>query len=210
MYHFRQAQNYTPASRNAADLIVIHTMETPEAAKQALGCARWFAGELAPRFPAPRASAHFCVDADEVIQCVRVQDVAWHAPGANRNGVGIEHAGRARQTPEEWADDYSASMLARSAILCAELCFGLSIPVRFVDAGELAQNMTHEKLRRGITTHAEVTRAFPKLGTHTDPGPHFPMGAYLEAVREGVRELERQACEAGPITGRDFARRFYQ
>ena len=31
----------------------------------------------------------------------------FHAPGANHNGIGLEHAGYARQSAEDWADAFS-------------------------------------------------------------------------------------------------------
>ena len=72
------------------DLLVIHTMEAPEKPDTAENVAKWFAGSTAPQ-----ASAHYCIDADSIVQCVQDRDVAWHAPGANHNGLGFEHAGTA-------------------------------------------------------------------------------------------------------------------
>ena len=101
-------------------------------------------------------SAHYCVDADSIVQCVRDQDVAWHAPGANHDGIGIEHAGRAKQTGRDWSDAYSAAMLERSAALVADLCRKYSIPVTWLYAADLKAG------KRGITTHAAVSKAFKR------------------------------------------------
>jgi len=171
---FVQARSYTPASRTAIDLIVIHTMEAPEASTTAEALAAWAAGPQAPR-----ASWHYAIDDDSIVQCVREKDVAWAAPGANKNGIQLEHAGYARQTAEQWCDPFSTRMLARSAMLTAQICRRWTIPVEFVSAAGLLAG------RRGITTHAEVTQG-PGQGqtTHMDPGPHFPMARYLELVRE--------------------------
>lgn len=171
---FKQAKNYTWASRQAADIkwIVLHSMESPEKPTMAEAVANWFAGP-----DAPRASAHFNVDDDSIVQSVKIEHVAWHAPGANRHGIGIEHAGRAKQTRADWFDDFSRRMLEeQSAPLCAYLCFLLHIPAKYVDrAGLLAAE-------RGITTHNEVTQAF-RRSTHWDPGPGFPMDWYIERVK---------------------------
>ncbi len=121
--------------------------------------------------------SHNCVDADSITQSVKEEYVAWHAPGANRVGIGIEMCGRAAQTPEQWDDDFSRSVLRRTARLTAALCRRWNLPVQFVDAAALKYNV------RGITTHAEVTKAF-KQSTHTDPGKHFPMDEFLRLVRE--------------------------
>ncbi len=167
---FIRARNYTAGRSGPVQLVVIHSMEAVEKPNTAEAVAAWFAGPQAPR-----ASAHYCIDSDSTVQCVLESDVAWHAPGANHNGIGIEHAGYARQTAAEWSDDYSAKMLDRSAALAADICKRYGLPVKFVDylglrAGE-----------RGITTHREVSKAF-KRSTHTDPGLFFPMDSYIARV----------------------------
>jgi N-acetyl-anhydromuramyl-L-alanine amidase AmpD len=152
-------------------LIVLHSMEAPEKGDSAENVARYFAR------PDTKASAHFCIDSDSIVQCVPADRVAWHAPGANAYGIGLEHAGYARQSSAEWRDSYSVAMLDLSARLCAELVHHFAIPVDFVDAEGLHAHVS------GITTHREVTRAWPDKGTHTDPGAFFPMTEYLANVR---------------------------
>jgi N-acetyl-anhydromuramyl-L-alanine amidase AmpD len=168
---FVQARNFTRGRSNPIDLIVIHTMESPENADTAETVAAWFAGPSAPQ-----ASAHYCVDADSIVGCVHDGDVAWHAPGANHNGIGIEHAGRAAQGNAEWSDDYSQQMLELSAELVARKCAKYDIPVVWLHAAELRAG------KRGITGHAQVSEAF-KRSDHTDPGKAFPVQAYLGRVR---------------------------
>lgn len=167
---FLQARNYTKANRTKIDLIVIHDMEYPERYDAAEQVARYFSGS-----GAPQASAHYCIDADSIVQCVRVEDVAWHAPGANNNGIGLEHAGYAAQRPADWADAFSEAELQMSARLTAELCRKYTIPVKYVDSAGLAQG------QRGITTHVAVSKAFRK-SDHSDPGPNFPMDHYIALV----------------------------
>lgn len=165
---FVQARNYTKTDGRQIDLIVVHDMETPEDANRAESVAAWFAGPTAPR-----ASAHYQIDNNSIVQSVRDQDVAWHAPGANHNGIGLEHAGRASQSLADWLDPYSLAMLKdQSAPLTKSLCDKYNIPIRFVDAAGLLRG------ERGITTHWEVSKAF-RRSSHTDPGPNFPMVQYL-------------------------------
>ena len=183
-YPFIAARHFTTAHREGADLVVIHTMEAPEKPGTAEAVARWFGGAQAPQ-----ASAHFCVDNDSAVQCVRLTDVAWHAPGANRNGIGIEHAGYASQGAEQWADDYSEEMLRRSARLCAELCRECGIPVRRVTADDLKAGGA-----RGICGHHDATLAFRK-STHTDPGPRFPWLTYLAMVEQYFTGEELDALD---------------
>lgn len=173
---FVAAKNFTPAGRSAVDLVVIHTMEAAEASTTAENVARWAAGPHAPR-----ASWHYAIDDDSVVQCVKEEDVAWAAPSCNHNGIQLEHAGYARQTADQWADAFSTRMLERSAKLTAAICRRWNIPVRFIDAGGLLAG------ERGITTHYQVTLGPGRGRTdHTDPGPHFPMARYLELVEEAL------------------------
>lgn len=155
-------------------LIVIHCMEAVEAATTAEGVADWFAGK---RGPAPQTSAHYCVDSDSVICCVHSDRVAWHAPGANREGIGVELAGFVRQTQQEWLDAYSASMLRLAAKLVRALNRRHGIPLAYVDEWSLGSPGA-----TGVTTHRDVSRAYHK-STHTDPGPNFPMDQFLEWAR---------------------------
>ena len=169
-YPFVESPHVTKTSGRRIDLIVIHTMEMDEKGETAEHCALWF------RNPAAKVSAHYCVDANSIVQCVRDQDVGWHAPGANHDGIGIEHAGRAKQTGRDWSDAYSTAMLERSAGLVADLCKKYAIPVTWLYAADLQAG------KRGITTHKAVSDAF-KRGSHWDPGPGFPVERYLALVR---------------------------
>ena len=87
-YPFVASPHVNHTSGRRIDLIVVHTMEMDEKGSTAESCASWFQN------PAAGVSAHYCVDADSIVQCVKEEDVAWHAPGANHDGIGIEHAGR--------------------------------------------------------------------------------------------------------------------
>lgn len=169
-YPFVESPHVTKTGGRQIDLIVIHTMEMDEKGETAENCAQWF------RNPASKVSAHYCVDADSIVQCVRDQDVAWAAPGANSDGLQIEHAGRAKQTLKEWSDPYSTAMLERSAGLVAELCKKYKIPVTWLLAPDLVAG------KRGITTHDAVSKAF-KRGSHWDPGTGFPFERFLGRVR---------------------------
>ena len=171
-----QARNYTRGRSNAIDVLVIHTMESPEKPGTAENVARWFAGPTAPQ-----ASAHYCIDDSSVVQCVRDEDVAWHAPGANHNGLGFEHAGRAAQSAHDWSDEYSTKMLALSAQLVAAKCEEHHIPVVWLQSADLRAG------RRGITGHVQVSDAF-KRSDHRDPGTQFPVETYLELVRTHMEE----------------------
>lgn len=167
---FVEAKHYLRKPRSVVDMIVLHCMEAPEAATTAERCAVYFATT------ATVASAHYCVDADSVVQCVPDHCVAYHAPGANHNGIGIELAGYARQSRTEWLDPFGARMLWLAAQLVARKCAERDIPIAYLPAARLLGPRA-----RGITTHREVSLAF-KRSTHSDPGPGFPIDHFLEQV----------------------------
>ena len=165
-----ESPHRTRSARRAVDVVVMHTMEIAERSDAAAICARWF------RSPVSEVSAHYCVDAVTVIQCVREADVAWHARGGNARSIGVELAGFARQTGRQWEDAYSSAVLDRASALVADICRRRRIPVRWLLADDLVAR------RRGITGHVEVSRAFGK-SDHWDPGDGFPVEAFLDRVR---------------------------
>jgi hypothetical protein len=168
------ATNFTRANRTTVDNVVIHTIEIVEASYSADRTAAWFASGKR----APRASANYCLDDNSTILCVPEEHVAWAAPGLNRRGIQLEHAGFARQSADEWFDPFSRRMLVRSAKLTAAICEHWNIPIVFVDAAGLLRG------ERGITTHYQVARGPGKGKTdHGDPGRGFPMSTFLDMVR---------------------------
>jgi N-acetyl-anhydromuramyl-L-alanine amidase AmpD len=183
-YPFVESPHRTRERGRVVDVVVMHTMEIAERPDAAAICARWFQSEVS------HVSAHYCVDAGGVIQCVRETDVAWHARGGNSDSIGVELAGFARQTTAEWEDEYSAAVLSRAAELVADICRRRRIPVRWLVAGDLLAD------RRGITGHVEVSRAFHK-SDHWDPGDGFPVEAFLDRVRR-VQQAQRRAMRSRP------------
>lgn len=175
---FIQAKNYTllyPSKSKHNDLIVIHTMENDEKPTAAENVALWFANKT--KYNAPRASAHYNIDPNFIIQSVRDCDIAWHAPGANHNGIGIEHAGRAKQTKNDWFDEASKSILNLSAKLSAKLVKRYNIPILKLSPDEVQNKI------RGFCGHNDVTIAFSKGKGHWDPGIEFPWDYYLDLIK---------------------------
>lgn len=171
---FVPARNYTMVSiakPRQIDLIVVHTMEAVDKPDTAERVAAWFAGP-----DAPRASAHYNIDQDSIVQSVRDRDVAWHAPGLNHNGIGVEHSGHARQTAKEWKSPNNQAMLTRSAKLVASLCKRYNIPIERRTADDLKSKM------RGICGHVDATNAFNKGIGHWDPGLNFPWQEYINLI----------------------------
>lgn len=168
---FVAARHFAEGREVAVELVVIHTSENDCAPGVALAVAHYFAGP-----GAPEASSHYVVGPELVVQCVHEEDTAWHAPGANAWGIGIEHTARASFTAETWELDAVEAMLSRSAALVAAICRRHGIPVVRLDAEQLRAGAA------GICGHVDVSRAFRK-SDHFDPGPSFPWDRYLELVR---------------------------
>jgi N-acetyl-anhydromuramyl-L-alanine amidase AmpD len=181
-YPFVESPNFTPADGRAIGVVVMHTMEIAERSDAAEICARWF------RTKVSQVSAHYCVDADSVIQCVVEKNIAWHARGGNTNSIGVELAGFASQTVRDWNDPYSSTVLARASTLVADVCRRRRIPVRWLVADDLLAG------RRGLTGHSEVSRAFEQ-SDHWDPGDGFPVDVFLDSVRKS-QQAQRRAARA--------------
>jgi N-acetyl-anhydromuramyl-L-alanine amidase AmpD len=102
----------------AIDRIVIHIT----GAGQTPYIGSWFTREEA------NSSAHYMVDQNgDILQFVREQDTAWHARGANRRSIGIEHVAVQRGGATYGSTHYpytppSAAEYAASAALVAHLC----------------------------------------------------------------------------------------
>jgi len=170
--HFTELQ----AGQRRFNRIVLHATQGWEKATSAEDlCAG------AAREDAPKVSWHFASDSDSLVQAVRLKDIAYAAPGANADGIHIEIAGRSEQTLEDWSDLFSELALDLTARLVAELCALKEIPIQFRDAAALVAGL------RGITTHAEVSKAFKK-SDHWDPGPNFPMKKFMETVANYSRQ----------------------
>lgn len=175
-FAFHPTLQFTLASRERVDLVVIHTAECGEVRSAAENVATWGSRPSAQGGP-NGASWHFMCDADSVTQSVRERDIAWHAGPANGFSIGIEHAGYHHQTADQWADPYSRAMLERSAQLVGDICRRHGIPVRRLTAEDLRRGE-----RQGLTGHVDVTMGLSGGKGHVDPGPNFPWDWYLRRV----------------------------
>ncbi len=161
----RAAHDSGPRAPGDVSLVVLHSTEGGTAA----GVARFFAAS------STQASTQLVVDDGGCYRCLPDEVIPWGAPGANRNGLHVEHVGYARWSREEWLRHEAT--LRRGAFHVAAWCRAYRIPVRL---------LTPEQLRRGargIAAHAAVTEAFGTVGGHTDPGRGFPIEDYLGWVR---------------------------
>lgn len=163
-------RTYYPASKSSGTrslsrikLVVLHDTEGGTAESNA----RYFHGANA------KGSAHLVVDGKACYRCLADSSIPWAAPGANSTGVHIELAAYARWTRAQWL--LRPLLLRRAAYKTAKYCKVYGLPPVFRTAAELRDG------KRGVTTHAECTKAFG--GDHTDPGPNFPLGVFMGLVR---------------------------
>lgn len=171
-------------------VIVIHTTQGHEISRSARNSAAWF------KNPLSKASAHFVIDADEIIQCVPIDQIAWHAGKANGFSIGLEIVGDARQALQQWIDPYSVATLKRTAALAADLCIRDSIEVRKLTRDELAAHGAGDpEAPTGFVGHDDVSAVLG--GTHYDPGPNFPWLDFMYAI-EGYRQI---ALGLAPVQG---------
>ncbi len=150
---------------SAVHLIVLHSTEGG-------GTAR----DVAHYFTSPNSggSAHLVIDDTSCYRCLANTVVPWGAPGANVDGFHVEQVGYAAWTTDMWLAH--PGMLERVAYIVHSHVF--SIPITFVKASGLQGG------RHGVTTHAEVSKAFPNdAGNHHDPGTGYPLEHVLTLAR---------------------------
>lgn len=169
---FTQAKHFKKGKRDReVRLIVLHSSENNEGLNVAENLAAWDAGDKAPI-----ASWHFAVDADSITQSVEIHDIAYHCGVVNDYSIGIEQVGKASQSVEQWNDEFSLSVIDKTAQLIAVVAGMYDIPIEYV----------HKKLKdaRGITMHSDVSREWKVKGGHTDPGPNYPIDFVLQRARD--------------------------
>ncbi len=165
----RDSPNVSVRSANIS-LIVLHSTESsnvPGSAADLSGVAAWFASRDS------QVSAHVITDADgHSARCVRDHLKAWACMAFNSPSLNIEQVGRAGQahwSRREWVE---------TARWIAQWSHQHRIPIRiaYIDGTTVE--------RSGIATHAMLGTAG---GSHTDPGPDYP----LEEVLHEARRIKR-------------------
>lgn len=164
-------------ARSAAQIknICLHSTEGPTAR----GAASWFAN------PNSQGSANAVVDDHTCYRTLPDLIIPWAAPGLNKQAWHLEFAGYAEWTTPDWV--MHDTMIRRAAYKTALRCDLYNIPARYVGPAGLRLG------RRGITTHATVTKAWPllarKYGSHSDPGKGFPLNFFLRTTQTYLDEI---------------------
>ena len=147
------------------------------------GAISWFQN------PAAAVSAHYVVrSADgEITQTLAEWDTAWHAGNwlYNDDCIGIEHEG--------WVSDpawFTEESYRSSALLVRDIATRWGIPLD----------------RQHVFGHVEVPN---QVSFHSDPGPHWDWGRYMDLVTGDEHELEasfvgQAASTFTPTVGEPF------
>ena len=167
-----QAVNFTPVQRRDIDVIVMHRMEYPMKITAAEDVGHFFANQ--EKGSKNGSSAHVGFDENSGCRYVSDHDVAWAAPGANHNGLHVELAGYSKNN--DWGHQDSLDMLELAAEWVARKAHKYDVRPRKIGAADLRAG------RSGICGHINVTHAWPNLGSHTDPGEHFPWSHFMHRV----------------------------
>lgn len=168
--------------------VVLHDPEAylPDAGKStAEAVSRYFMR------PGSGGSANVTVDDFRCYRNLADTIVPWGAPPLNTHGWHIEIAGLARWKRVTWL--LHRWTLRRAAYKTALRCRWYRIPARVLTAAELRKDFYDRfdgstpvglpgPMAGGIVTHATVTAAY-HLSDHTDPGPGFPLDAFMGHLR---------------------------
>jgi hypothetical protein len=172
-----QYRKWTAGGRRPVRLVVIHDMEFPETAR----AAEVIAHDFATRTAKNPGSAHINVDNDSIVQCVKDNDIAFAAPGANRDGIQIELAGFGSQTREQWLDNYSEALLQRGADAAAQYCLKYGIPPIHITNQQLAAGA--KRHHRPLPGDRRLSREHPH-----GSGQRLPVGLLHQPRRPRLRE----------------------
>lgn len=181
-YPFIQAKHYYPGRTKTPRLFVVHTAETPETSTSAEGLAKYFSTTDT------KVSAHLVGDSDSVVQCVKYQDTAFAAPGANSDGIQYELSGKAAQTTQ-WNDEHSKKAIHLMALAARSVCGQFGLPLKHLTNAELAAG------EKGIVGHVQVSQVYKK-SSHYDPGANFPWNEFISLAAGTPQPQEEPMARA--------------
>lgn len=172
-YTAAHLSGYVPKA--SKKVIVIHDMEVdaPLTAAEAVGSyfSRGSSG----------GSTQYGIDNNSIQQYLAPTAIPWGAPNCNSQGIHIEQMGKASWSTDKWKT-YARGTIDRCAWLVAKLSIDFNIPIDHLSVAELKAG------KRGVVTHYDCTKAFG--GSHTDPGPNYPMKMMLDKAKEYKRAMQ--------------------
>ena len=165
-------RNQSERLGHVVNAVAVHSTESqdiPHSRDDIVSIRNWFDN------PASQASSHIGVDGDGNCEVwVHSNKKAWTILNLNSVTCNIEFIGRAAQPKSAWEE----AQIKRGAQWAAYRCLMYAIPAQRGVVRNVAGNAVVTK--KGIITHKQLTDA--GFGSHTDPGPAFPMDRFLELV----------------------------
>jgi N-acetyl-anhydromuramyl-L-alanine amidase AmpD len=126
--------------------------------------------------PASQASSHLGIDGQGNTELwVHSHKKAWTIGAANGWTLNIEFVARAAQGGKDWED----AQIKAGARWLAYWALKYQIPIQQGNVKNI--NGLCVCTKQGVIRHSDVTAA--GFGSHTDPGPNFPMARFLELGR---------------------------
>jgi len=162
-------------------IIVLHATDpsASDAEPTAESTASWFSQQIPISAGGP-FSAHVVVGEDGCFQTTDDSIIAYGAGSpANEKGLHIEQAGHSFWTRDQWLSHDATLRQAGGQVAAWAEQYG--IPLVFLTGDDL-QNLAAAgwpEGQGGITTHAEVSKAWPKASNHTDPGANYPIDVLM-------------------------------
>lgn len=153
--------------------VAVHSTEgvdIPDSLRDLDGLHSWFNN------PRSEASSHIGVDGDAHIDLYVERGMkAWTILQLNPVTWNIEFVAKAAQSAAAWEE----RQIKAAAKYAAYVCLKEGIPAQRGNVRKV--NGWPVISKKGIIRHSDLTNA--GFGTHTDPGPNFPMGDFIDAVR---------------------------
>lgn len=159
--------------QKSIDRVVVHVTDSGEypwcsMPETALGTIRYFTS------PNSGGSAHVVCDTETTLRALPDNVVAYHAP-PNENSIGVEIAGRAALTREQWLSPSCWPAVERGAAEVTAAAMRHNVPLVRLSPADLVAR------KRGICGHVDVSQAF-RQSDHWDPGPGFPWDEFVARV----------------------------
>lgn len=148
--------------------IVIHGTVSPCVPGGAVNVARYF------QTAGAGGSAHYVVDPNETVSCLKETVIGWHAP-PNTGSIGIELCDPQKGASARWADANHEAMLERAAALVREVAARWHVPLTKLTVAQVKAG------KHGVCGHVDVSKAFGQTD-HTDPGTGFPWAHFMNLV----------------------------
>lgn len=174
--------------------IVIHSTVGPTKPGSARNIAHMF------NTTSRAASAHYIVDAAEVLQDLYDSYVAYHAP-PNSGSLGVEicdDPGPSESKPypaSRWADGDHRKAFLLAADLVGKLCKAYGLPIRKLSPSDLRAG------KKGICSHIDVSHAWGQTN-HWDPGK-FPWDEFIRLAKKAANgeDIGAEVIDTGSSGG---------